>query len=56
MNEHGGAIIEDDDQPIASWRRFRYRCRCGQHGEWRPSEQAARNDHTVHKHTAEMPR
>jgi len=50
--EHGGALIEDDGDGPAIYRRYRYVCRCGQAGAWRPSEQAARNDHTIHKHTA----
>jgi hypothetical protein len=53
VEDHRGALIEDDGQaPIA--RRYRYLCRCGKAGEWRATEQAARNDHVVHKHTADM--
>jgi hypothetical protein len=47
--DHRGYRIEHDDPPIASWRRYRYVCACGKEGEWRPSKQAALNDHKLHK-------
>lgn len=53
MNQHAKAFIEDDGEPPLA-RRFRYVCQCSKAGEWRASEQAAKNDHTIHKHTADL--
>jgi hypothetical protein len=46
------AEIDDDGTPDPMHRRYRYVCRCGKAGEWRPSTVLARGDHKLHKHVA----
>ena len=51
VDDHrSAAITNDGGAPYA--RRYRYVCKCGKSGEWRATEQLAKNDHFVHKHTS----
>jgi hypothetical protein len=48
-NEHALGEIDDDGRPDRFYRHYRYVCRCGRAGPWRPSVNLARGDHAVHR-------
>jgi len=51
---HASCVVTHDGADLIA-RRYRYHCKCGAVGEWRGSANLARNDHAIHKHTADLP-